>query len=76
MNKLYYVEIRLFDTFEQISTVIKKSVVASDKDEARNIISKMMDKELNEVNASCTGYEIIDCEVASIDYNSHFNVRR
>lgn len=63
MKEVYRVDIRIFDTFEGTSTIIKKTVIASDEDEARDLVRKMMDREIEEINASCAGYEIVRGEV-------------
>ena len=59
MSEIYCVDVRLFDTFEETSTIRVKRVVARNEDEARDIICKMMDKELEEVGNPCAGYEIL-----------------
>lgn len=59
MDKLYYVDIKLFDTFEETSSLIRRAVIAKDKDRARDIIVKQLDKEIEEVGNPCSDYEII-----------------
>lgn len=62
MNKLYYVYVKLFDTFEETSSLIRKKVVAIDEDSARDIVAKQMEEEIKSAEAPCAGYEIIRCE--------------
>lgn len=40
MNKLYYVDVKVFDTFEETSSLIRKAVIAADEDSARDIVTK------------------------------------
>lgn len=35
--KLYYIDVKVFDTFEETSSLIRRAVIAKDEDEARNI---------------------------------------
>lgn len=60
MNKLYYVDVKLFDTFEETSSVVRKAVIAENEETARSIVSKMLEDEINDINASCANYEIIN----------------
>ena len=62
MNKLYYVYVKLFDTFEETSSLIRKAVIAADEDSARAIVVKQMEEEIKSAKAPCAGYEIIRCE--------------
>ena len=62
MNKLYYVDVKLFDTFEETTSLIRRAVIAADEDNARNIIAKQMDEEIKAAEAPCAGYEIIKIE--------------
>lgn len=59
MNKLYYVDVKLFDTFEETSSLIRRAVIAKDEDKARDIVAEQLDKEIEEVGNPCSGYEII-----------------
>ena len=59
---LYYVDIKLFDTFEETTSLIRKAVIAADEDNARNIIAKQMEEEIKSAEAPCAGYEIIKIE--------------
>lgn len=63
MNKLYYVDIKIFDTFEETSSLIRKVIIATDEDNARDIVAKQMEEEIKSAEAPCAGYEIIRCEV-------------
>lgn len=58
MNNLYYIDVKLFDTFEGISSLIRKAVIASNEDEARHIIVNQLDREIEEIDAPCAGYDI------------------
>lgn len=62
MNKLYYVDVKLFDTFEEISSLIRRAVIAADEDGARAIVAKQMEEEIKSAEAPCAGYEIIRSE--------------
>ena len=57
--KLYYIDVKLFDTFEETSSLIRKAVIATDEDEARAIVAKQMEEEIKSAEAPCAGYEII-----------------
>ncbi len=57
MDKLYYVDVKLFDTFEETSSLIRRAVIAKDENTARDIVAKQLDKE---VGNSCSVYEIIE----------------
>ncbi len=63
MNKLYYVDVKVFDTFEEIFFLIRKAVIATDEDGARDIVAKQMEEEIKSAEAPCAGYEIIKIEV-------------
>lgn len=58
MNNLYYIDVKLFDTFEGVSSLIRKTVIASSEDEARDIIAKQMEEEIKSAEAPCAGYDI------------------
>ena len=62
MNKLYYIDVKVFDTFEETSSLIRKAVIAPDEDRARDIVAKQMDEEIKSAEAPCAGYEIIKIE--------------
>ena len=62
MNNIYFVNVKLFDTFEETSSLIRKAVIAKNEDEARDITVNQLDQEIEEVNAPCSGYEIINIE--------------
>lgn len=62
MNNLYYIDVKLFDTFEGISSLIRKTVIATDVDNARDIIAKQVEEEIRSVEAPCAGYEILKVE--------------
>ena len=59
---LYYVDVKLFDTFEETTSLIRKAVIAADEDNARNIIAKQMEEEIKSAEAPCAGYEITKIE--------------
>ena len=60
--KLYYIDVKVFDTFEETSSLIRKAVIAADDDNARAIVAKQMEEEIKSAEAPCAGYEIIRCE--------------
>ena len=60
---LYYVDVKLFDTFEETSSLIRKAVIATDEDSARDVVAKQMEEEIKAVEAPCAGYEIIKIEL-------------
>ena len=62
MNKLYYIDVKVFDTFEETSSLIRKAVIATDEDGARAIIAKQMEEEIKSAEAPCAGYEILKAE--------------
>ena len=59
---LYYVDVKLFDTFEETSSIIRKAIIAADEANARDIVAKQMEEERKYVEAPCAGYEIIKIE--------------
>ena len=59
---LYYVDVKLFDTFEETSSLIRKAVIATDEDRARTIVAKQMEEEIKSAEAPCAGYEILKVE--------------
>lgn len=61
--KLYYIDVKVFDTFEETSSLIRKAVIATDEDGARDIVAKQMEEEIKSAKAPCAGYEIIRGEV-------------
>lgn len=63
MDKLFYVDVKLFDTFEETSSLIRKAVIAADEDSARDIVAKQVEEEIKSAEAPCADYEIIRCEV-------------
>ena len=60
--KLYYIDVKVFDTFEETSSLIRKAVIATDEVNARDIIAKQMEEEIKAAEAPCAGYEIIKIE--------------
>lgn len=62
MNKLYYVNVKVFDTFEETSSLIRKVVIATDEDNARDIVAKQMEEEIKSAEAPCAGYEVLKVE--------------
>ena len=57
--KLYYVDVKVFDTFEETSSLIRRAVIATDEANARDIIAKQMEEEIKAAEAPCADYEII-----------------
>ena len=62
MNKLYYIDVKVFDTFEETSSLIRKAVIAADEANARDIVAKQMEEEIKSAEAPCAGYEILKVE--------------
>ena len=62
MNKLYYVDVKVFDTFEETSSLIRKAIIAADEANARDIVAKQMEEEIKSAEAPCAGYEILKVE--------------
>lgn len=60
--KLYYIDVKVFDTFEETSSLIRKAVIATDEVNARDIIAEQMEEEIKSAEAPCAGYEIIKIE--------------
>ena len=60
--KLYYIDIKVFDTFEEASSLIRRAVIATDEDSARDIVVKQMEEEIKSAEAPCASYEIIKIE--------------
>lgn len=60
--KLYYIDVKLFDTFEETSSFIRKAIIAADEANARDIVAKQMEAEIKSAEAPCAGYEIIKIE--------------
>lgn len=59
MDKFYYVDIKLFDSFEDISSFIRRAVIAKNEDKARDVVAKQLDREIEEIGNPCSSYEII-----------------
>lgn len=55
---LYYVDVKLFDTFEEIYSLIRRAVIATDEGSARDIVAKQMEEEIKSAEAPCAGYDI------------------
>lgn len=62
MNKLYYIDVKVFDTFEETSSLIRKAIIAADEANARDIVAKQMEEEIKSAEAPCAGYEILKVE--------------
>ena len=62
MNKLYYIDVKVFDTFEETSSLIRKALIAADEANARDIVAKQMEEEIKVAEAPCAGYEITKIE--------------
>ena len=60
--KLYYIDVKVFDTFEETSSLIRKAVIAADEANARDIVAKQMEEEIKSAEAPCAGYEILKVE--------------
>ena len=59
---LYYIDVKVFDTFEETSSLIRRAVIATDEDDARDIVAKQMEEEIKAADAPCASYEIIKIE--------------
>ena len=59
---LYYVDVKLFDTFEETSSLVRKAIIATDEANARDIVAKQMEEEIKAAEAPCAGYETIKIE--------------
>ena len=59
---LYYVDVKLFDTFEETSSLVRKAIIATDEASARDIVAKQMEEEIKAADAPCAGYETIKIE--------------
>ena len=59
---LYYVDVKVFDTFEETSSLIRKAVIAADEANSRDIVAKQMEEEIKSAEAPCAGYETIKIE--------------
>lgn len=62
MNKLYYVDVKVFDTFEETTSLIRRAVIAADVDNAIDIVAKQIEEEIKSAEAPCAGYEILKAE--------------
>lgn len=58
MNKLFYVRAIISDSFEDTASYLKRTVVAADKEAARDIVAKQLEEDIKEANAPCATYEI------------------
>ena len=59
---LYYIDVKVFDTFEETSSLIRRAGIAADADNARDIVAKQIEEEIKAAEAPCAGYEIIKIE--------------
>ena len=59
---LYYVDVKLFDTFEETTSLIRRAVIATDEANARDIVAKQMEEEIKAADAPCASYAIIKIE--------------
>ena len=59
---LYYVDVTVFDNFEETYSLIRKAVIAADEANARDIVAKQMEEEIKSAEVPCAGYEIIKIE--------------
>ena len=59
---LYYVDVKVFDNFEETYSLIRRAVIAADEANARDIVAKQMEEEIKAAEAPCAGYEIIKIE--------------
>ena len=59
---LYYVDVKVFDTFEETASLVRKAIIAADEANARDIVAKQMEEEIKSAEAPCAGYEILKVE--------------
>ena len=59
---LYYVDVKVFDTFEETTSLTRRAVIAADEANARDIVAKQMEEEIKAAEAPCAGYETIKIE--------------
>ena len=59
---LYYIDVKVFDTFEETTSLIRRAVIATDEANARDIVAKQMEEEIKAAEAPCAGYETIKIE--------------
>ena len=50
---LYYVDVKLFDTFEETTSLIRRAVIAADEDNDRDIVAKQMEEEIKSAESDC-----------------------
>jgi hypothetical protein len=60
MNKLYYVDVKIFDTPEETPSLIRRAVIATDEDNASDIVAEQMEEEIKSV--PWASYEILKVE--------------
>lgn len=60
MNKLYYINVKVFDAPEEAPSLIKKTVIATDEDSAIDIVAEQMEEEIK--SAPWASYEILKVE--------------
>lgn len=58
--KLYYIDVKVFDTFEETYSLIRKAVIATDEDSAVDIVAEQMEEEIK--TAPWASYEILKVE--------------
>lgn len=59
MDRLYYIDVKLFNTFEETYSLIRRAVIAKNEDKARDIVARQLNKEIEEIGNPCPGYEIV-----------------
>lgn len=60
MNKLYYVDVKIFDAPEETPSLIRRAVIATDEDNASDIVAEQMEEEIK--SAPWASYEILKVE--------------
>lgn len=60
MNKLYYVDVKIFDAPEETLSLIRRAVIATDEDNASDIVAEQMEEEIK--SAPWASYEILKVE--------------
>ena len=60
MNKLYYIDVKIFDAPEEAPSLIRRVVIATDEDSAVDIVAEQMEEEIK--SSPWASYEILKVE--------------
>ena len=58
--KLYYIDVKVFDTPEEAPSLIRKVVITTDEDSAVDVVAEQMEEEIK--SAPWASYEILKVE--------------